>query len=115
MVDRMLTSVVYAVIERIPISLLELNTFGHAICALLIYILWWEKPFEVDYPTIVDSQTLWNTCALVWMMNSRSDFAISVNDDYRKLVDHHERLRWLPTVRLYSSVPNLLSRKSYHA
>ncbi|KAI4220082.1 MAG: hypothetical protein LQ349_008175, partial [Xanthoria aureola] len=38
--------------QRIPISLLELNTFGHAVCALFIYLLWWEKPFEVDIPTI---------------------------------------------------------------
>lgn len=32
------------VAQHIPISLLELNTFGHAVCALLIYLLWWEKP-----------------------------------------------------------------------
>lgn len=31
--------------QRIPISLLELNTFGHCICAVLIYLLWSEKPF----------------------------------------------------------------------
>ncbi|KAM0805981.1 hypothetical protein BDR22DRAFT_194100 [Usnea florida] len=44
--------------QRIPISLLELNTFGHAVCALLIYLLWWEKPFEVDYPTMTKGQIL---------------------------------------------------------
>ncbi|KAL9062710.1 MAG: hypothetical protein Q9161_009754 [Pseudevernia consocians] len=50
--------------QRIPISLLELNTFGHAVCALLIYLLWWEKPFEVDYPTMTDGQILldWRAC-----------------------------------------------------
>lgn len=41
-----------------PISLLELNTFGHAVLALLIYILWWEKPFDVERPSIVDSRLL---------------------------------------------------------
>ncbi|KAL8833658.1 MAG: hypothetical protein Q9170_004144 [Blastenia crenularia] len=39
-------------------TLLELNTSGHALCALLIYLLWWEKPFEVDYPTLLRSQTV---------------------------------------------------------
>lgn len=43
----------FPVSEHIPISLLELNTFGHAVCALLIYVLWWDKPFEVDYPTVL--------------------------------------------------------------
>ena len=46
------------VILHIPISLLELNTFGHAVCALLIYFLWWNKPFDVDYPTVIQSKTL---------------------------------------------------------
>lgn len=55
------------VAQRIPISLLELNTCAHAICALLIYLLWWEKPFEVDLPTIVHNDALWNACAWRWM------------------------------------------------
>ena len=53
--------------QRIPISLLELNTFGHAICALFIYLLWWEKPFEVDIPTEVHSQALLDMFALAWV------------------------------------------------
>lgn len=34
-------------IEKLPISLLELNTLGHAICTLLIYCLWWKKPLDI--------------------------------------------------------------------
>lgn len=30
-----------------PISLLELNTFGHAVCALITWLLWWHKPFDL--------------------------------------------------------------------
>lgn len=64
------------VAQRIPISLLELNTFGHAVCALAIYILWWEKPFEVEYPTLVQSQIILDAYALVYMCAcpSRSSF-----------------------------------------
>ena len=43
-----------------PLSLLELNTFGHAVCALLIYLLWWEKPFEVEFPTMIEDQMFWD-------------------------------------------------------
>ncbi|KAK4159407.1 hypothetical protein QBC43DRAFT_304649 [Cladorrhinum sp. PSN259] len=36
------------------ISLLELNTLAHAICALFAYVMWWNKPFDVSEPTIID-------------------------------------------------------------
>ncbi len=39
--------------QGLPISLLELNTIGHALCALLIYALWWDKPFDVEQPTVI--------------------------------------------------------------
>ena len=59
--------IIKLVAQRIPISLLELNTLGHAICALFIYLLWWKKPFEVDIPTIVDSDVLLDLYALAWV------------------------------------------------
>lgn len=63
--------------EHIPISLLELNTFGHAICALLIYVLWWEKPFEVDSPTGLQGQRIWDITALHIMEYAPSNAVIS--------------------------------------
>jgi hypothetical protein len=36
--------------QRVGISLLELNTLGHALCALLIYCLWWNKPLDTKEP-----------------------------------------------------------------
>ena len=41
--------------ERMPISLLELNTFAHALCALLVYLLWWDKRLDIHEPTVVES------------------------------------------------------------
>jgi len=38
---------------QLPVSLLEVNTIGHAICALLIYVLWWSKPRLINEPTIL--------------------------------------------------------------
>ncbi|KAF3931392.1 hypothetical protein ABW19_dt0200926 [Dactylella cylindrospora] len=38
---------------HMPISLLEVNTIGHVICALTLYLLWWNKPLELDHPQII--------------------------------------------------------------
>lgn len=104
MLDILLTSIVSVVIQGIHISLLELNTFGHAMCALLIYLLWWEKPFDVDYPPIVRSQTLWSVCALVWMQNFKSGFSISVNNDYKTYLKNNKRFDALPKVSLCDEI-----------
>ena len=42
--------------QGLTITLIELNTFAHAICALLIYLLWWEKPLDIDRPTIIETR-----------------------------------------------------------
>jgi hypothetical protein len=43
--------------QGLTISLLELNTFVHAICALLSYIFWWHKPLDISESTILQSNT----------------------------------------------------------
>ena len=39
--------------QGLSISLLELNTFVHSLCALLIYGLWWDKPLDILVPTVL--------------------------------------------------------------
>ena len=34
----------------LQVTLLEINTLGHAFCALVIYLLWWHKPRNVFKP-----------------------------------------------------------------
>ena len=58
--------------SALPITLLELNTFAHCLCALLIYFLWWNKPFDVEAPTLIPipdhkSKTI---CAAMYMRSS---------------------------------------------
>lgn len=55
--------------QRIPVSLLEFSTFAHAICALLVYLLWWGGPLDVHEPTVIDvgqSAAARYICALAW-------------------------------------------------
>ena len=53
--------------KGLPATLLELNTVVHSICALLIYITWWDKPLDIDEPTVIhtkSSQYAKDACAL---------------------------------------------------
>ena len=34
----------------LPVTLLELNTLAHVVCALAMYCLWWKKPQDVNEP-----------------------------------------------------------------
>jgi hypothetical protein len=42
--------------QSMPISLLELNTLAHAICALLVYLLWWKKPLDIEEPNLIEQE-----------------------------------------------------------
>ncbi|KAL8996922.1 MAG: hypothetical protein Q9169_003681 [Polycauliona sp. 2 TL-2023] len=90
-----LTTCITRLAQRIPISLLELNTFGHAVCALFIYLLWWEKPFEVDNPTMTHSGVLMNLYALAWVNTygtkpDQSPLIRSIQGTYRELLQANE-------------------------
>ncbi|KAF2635759.1 hypothetical protein P280DRAFT_473662 [Massarina eburnea CBS 473.64] len=43
--------------QNLTISLLELNTFAHAICTLLIYVLWWDKPLDIEQSSLLLQQS----------------------------------------------------------
>lgn len=40
-------------IANLPVTLLELYTVLHTICAVAMYIIWIDKPFDVNQPTFV--------------------------------------------------------------
>ena len=58
--------------QRKAISLLELNTFAHAFCALLIYALWWHKPQDIEEPTLLQGQEEWEMCTFLCMNSTTS-------------------------------------------
>ena len=53
----------------LSISLLELNTFAHALCTLLIYLLWWNKPLDVEEPTTINGDNADLIPALLIMLD----------------------------------------------
>ncbi|KAL8801839.1 MAG: hypothetical protein Q9182_004189 [Xanthomendoza sp. 2 TL-2023] len=47
----MLAQIISRLKGRLPITLLEVNTLAHIICAIIIYALWWNKPKLINEPT----------------------------------------------------------------
>jgi hypothetical protein len=45
------------------ISLLELNVFAHALWALVLFWVWWDKPQDVREPTLITEQEGLDVCA----------------------------------------------------
>jgi hypothetical protein len=37
----------------LPVTLLELNTLAHVVCAVVLYVLWWDKPQDVKEPEVI--------------------------------------------------------------
>ena len=49
-------SCVLRAVEVLPLSLLEITTLAHALCALLTYAVWWEKPLSIMEPTLLGTR-----------------------------------------------------------
>ena len=41
--------------KSLPVTVLELNTFSHVFYAILVSVIWWSKPLDVDEPTLIDA------------------------------------------------------------
>jgi hypothetical protein len=55
---------IFRLAQSLPTSLLELNTFAHAMCSLLIYLLWWKKPLDIEEPTSIHDKRMHAFCAV---------------------------------------------------
>ena len=54
--------------QDLPVTLLEINTIGHVVCAFALYMLWWNKPLDINDPHIVEHNSELDPCiALMWM------------------------------------------------
>lgn len=76
---------VYRLIQHLPISLLELNTFAHTLCALLTYVFWWEKPLEVSEPSLISIGEFRELWAALCFGSSFRDRPIKDSDHFEFL------------------------------
>jgi hypothetical protein len=54
-------------VNHLPVSLLEVNTLGHAMCALAIYMSWWYKPLDIKEPYVLSGEWVPRLCAYMWL------------------------------------------------
>lgn len=58
--------------QHLPVSMLELNAFAHALCTLAVYVLWWRKPLDVSQPFLISDEELSPLLAYMWMASKTS-------------------------------------------
>jgi hypothetical protein len=66
------TQCVFRLSQSYSISLLELNVFAHALCALLLFWIWWDKLQDILEPTLIADEAGLNLCA--YLSLDPSDF-----------------------------------------
>ena len=54
---------------QLPLSLLEVHTMVHVVCAVIMYLLWWWKPKDVGSSTLVDVASYQATMAEMLVCN----------------------------------------------
>ncbi|RMJ04895.1 hypothetical protein CDV36_014430 [Fusarium kuroshium] len=88
---------------KIPKLRRKLNTFGHALCALLVYCLWWYKPLDIGEPVQIPVGEETADYVVAMCVASKLDH------HYSELYDLHEEwhsgLRW-PCFRLFLETDN---------
>jgi hypothetical protein len=68
----MVVQVIGRIALGLPVTLLEVNTLGHVLCALVIYLLWWHKPRLVHEPTKLEGDWVNPICAYMYMSSQVS-------------------------------------------
>jgi hypothetical protein len=58
--------------QHLPVTLLEINTLAHVVCALLVYLLWWNKPSMVYEPTYLIGDWVPAVCSYMYMSSQIS-------------------------------------------
>ncbi|KAK4165533.1 hypothetical protein QBC43DRAFT_299378 [Cladorrhinum sp. PSN259] len=58
--------------QKLPLSQLEINTLAHAMCTIVVYIMWWKKPLDVEVPVLITDRRVRPLLAYCWMASAAS-------------------------------------------
>jgi len=72
------TSCISRLANSLPLSLLEVSTVAHAICTLITYALWWNKPHGIDKPTSIRGERAREALALMRMASAEHLYLFGV-------------------------------------
>lgn len=65
--------------QQLSITLLELNVFAHALCALLLFVVWWNKPRDIREPIVLQDEEALDMCAWLAMGKGERAFHASAS------------------------------------
>ena len=99
--------------EHLTMTLLELNTLAHAICALLMYLLWMNKPYDVHEPIRIAGEWVRPLCATMWMFSRISTEKHRVGRSEIRDWPEIERLLFADVSRLQS--PHHVRKQNFDA
>jgi hypothetical protein len=68
---------VFRLSRQLPISLLELNVVAHALCALVLFWLWWDKPQDVQEPTLITYNDGLDLCAYLSLKTNAREVPVT--------------------------------------
>jgi hypothetical protein len=83
-----------------PITLLEVHTIVHVVCAVVMYGLWIRKPLNVQDPTVIDFRERLDILAFMLQTSSLAGHNISGFECKRILGD---KFNWDPTFLWYAN------------
>jgi hypothetical protein len=73
----------------LPLSFLEINTLGHAVCALIMYAFWLQKPQDVRDPTLISCIPMQGHMAYMWMSSALSQAYDGKKGELSRLEYHY--------------------------
>jgi hypothetical protein len=92
--------------QGLSVSLLEISTAAHAICALVLYFFfWWNKPLDVDEGTPLSPMSIQQAGAFLTVCNSRSfggRYLFTTERDKRFTTEHESSSRNGLPAHIYS-------------
>ncbi|KAF2225343.1 hypothetical protein BDZ85DRAFT_233944 [Elsinoe ampelina] len=101
----------------LPVTLLEVNTVAHIVCAGLIFALWWYKLRNVQEPTLLRGDWTPNLCAFMYMssrVSGRSKGGLF--QDQSGVKPELSRFRWETDTQEFEELPPpLVKRPTHHA
>jgi hypothetical protein len=102
------TQLVARLAQSLPISLLELNTFAHGICTLFAIYFWWEKPQDIEQPTLLPLNRTQPLCAFLWMHSKLNEnrLAYGKSRTFFEYKGFAEAQFWTPMINGGSGEPS---------
>ncbi|KAI4135952.1 MAG: hypothetical protein LQ341_005821 [Variospora aurantia] len=98
----LLIQVVGRLIAKLPVTVLEVNTVAHVMCAFLMYAMWWHKPLSPNEPFILKGDWIPPLCAFMFMTSEMSGSV-----DEQSLKSQTSIKTMFAFLHLYSKVPEI--------